>query len=184
MVLKKSSPCFIELACSAAASWALMTFKFSVSKSAIEFLTISISAEFSIITLIMSTSPTESKSLWAVLNSNKANEAPPGVPTFANSAIPTMVNVAGVAPARTVTFSPTLKSWFSAVTASITTSFVLVGGFPSSNFHCGAYGEVSHAPPNVGANPLLINTVSPSTTFINCANPKTSPQASLTPSIC
>jgi len=39
---------------------------------------------------------------------------------------------------------------------------------------------LSQAAPNVGANPLEINTVSPSTIFINCANPSTSPQAAFT----
>ena len=43
------------------------------------------------------------------MNSNNANVAPPGDPTFANSAIPEIVNVAGVAPASTVTKSPTVN---------------------------------------------------------------------------
>ena len=61
-------------------------------------------------TLIKSTSPLESNNFCAVLNSNKANVAPPGAPTLANSAIPTIVNDAGVAPAKSVTLSPTEKS--------------------------------------------------------------------------
>ena len=91
---------------------------------------------FSITTLIRSTSPFESRRAWAVLNSNKAKVAPPGAPTLANSAIPTIVNDAGVAPARTVTLSPTEKLWFSAVTTSMTTSFLFVGGSPSTSDHC------------------------------------------------
>ena len=90
----------------------------------------------SITTLIKSTLPLESKSLCAVLNSNKANVAPPGDPTLANSAIPEIVNVAGVAPARTVTLSPTTNPLFSAVNTSITTSLILAGGFPSTRDHC------------------------------------------------
>ena len=109
-MLKKSRPCLIESACSAAASWAFITFKFSESNFVISFLTSFISKLFSITTLIRSTSPLESRSSWAVLNSNKAKVAPPGAPTLANSAIPTIVNDAGVAPARTVTLSPIAKS--------------------------------------------------------------------------
>ena len=107
--MKKSRPCLIESACSAAASWALITFKFSESKFVMSFFTLLISKLFSITTLIRSTSPFESRSAWAVLNSNKAKVAPPGAPTLANSAIPTIVNDAGVAPAKTVTLSPTKK---------------------------------------------------------------------------
>ena len=62
----------------------------------------------------------------------------------------------------------------------MTTSFVLVGGSPSTNDHCAAYGLLSQAAPNVGANPLEINTVSPSTIFMNWAKPNTSPQAAFT----
>ena len=136
IVLKKSRPCLIESACSAAASWALITFKFSESRLVISVFTSLISKLFSITTLMRSTSPLESSNFWAVLNSNRAKVAPPGAPTLANSAIPTIVNDAGVAPAKTVTLSPTVKSWFSAVTTSITTSFVLVGGSPSTKDHC------------------------------------------------
>ena len=60
IVLKKSRPCLIESACSAAASWALITFKFSESKFVISFFTSLISKLFSITTLIRSTSPLES----------------------------------------------------------------------------------------------------------------------------
>ena len=49
-------------------------------------------------------------------------------PVLANSAIPTIVNVAGIAPARTVTLSPTLKPFPSAVGESMTTSLLFVGG--------------------------------------------------------
>ena len=92
-----------------------------------------------------------------------------------------MVKVAGVAPANTVTLSPILKSKFSAVTVSITTSFLLVGAFPSNRVHCFANSLLSQAVPKVGAKPFESNTVSPSTTFINCAKPTTSPQAAFTP---
>ena len=62
----------------------------------------------------------------------------------------------------------------------MTTSFVFVGGSPSTNDHCAAYGLLSQAAPKVGANPFEINTVSPSTIFMNWANPNTSPQAAFT----
>ena len=39
IVLKKSSPCLMESACSAAASWAFITFRFSESKFVISVLT-------------------------------------------------------------------------------------------------------------------------------------------------
>ena len=77
--------------------------------------------------------PLESRSCCAVLNSNKANVAPPAAK--AESATPTIVKVAGVAPANTVTLSPTLKSKFSAVTVSIATSFLFVGALPSISVH-------------------------------------------------
>ena len=57
IVLKKSKPCLIESACSAAASWAFITFKFSESKFVISVLTSLISKLFSITTFIKSTSP-------------------------------------------------------------------------------------------------------------------------------
>ena len=60
IVLKKSKPCLIESACSAAASWAFITFKFSESKFVISVLTSLISKLFSITTFIKSTSPLES----------------------------------------------------------------------------------------------------------------------------
>ena len=46
IVLKKSRPCLIESACSAAASWAFMTFKFSESKFVISVLRTSSSYYF------------------------------------------------------------------------------------------------------------------------------------------
>ena len=136
IVLKKFNPCLIPSACSAAASCALITSKFPSPKPSIKPLTVSISALFSITIFIKSTPPSESSNLWAVLNSNKANVAPPGEPTFANSAIPTIVNEAGVEPANTVTLSPTEYPLFSAVVTSITTSLLFTGGFPSTNSHC------------------------------------------------
>ena len=77
IVLKKSRPCFIESACSAAASCAFMTFKFSLSISVISFFTSVTSKLSSTTTLIKLTSPVESRSCCAVLNSNKAKVAPP-----------------------------------------------------------------------------------------------------------
>ena len=107
IVLKKFNPCFIPSACSAAASCALITSSAPLSMFSIEALTVSMSALSSITTLIKSTCPLESNSFCAVLSSNKAKVAPPGDPTFAKSAIPTMLNEAGVEPANTVTLSPT-----------------------------------------------------------------------------
>ena len=89
------------------------------------------------------------------------------------------MNVAGVAPAKTVTLSPTLKSLFSAVIISITTSLLFVGRDPVTNDHCAANSLSSHAAPKVGANPLEIKIVSPSTIFMNWAKPRTSPHAAL-----
>ena len=66
------------------------------------------SAFSSTTTFIKSTSPIESKRTCAVLKSKRAKDAPPGHPVFPNSAIPTIVKVAGIAPASTVTLSPTL----------------------------------------------------------------------------
>ena len=169
----------MESACSAAASCALITFKFSLSRSVILFFISLTSKLFSTTTLIKSTFPTESRSCCAVLNSNKAKVAPPAAK--AESAIPTIVNVAGVAPANTVTLSPMLNSKFSAVTVSITTSFLFTGALPSRRVHCFANSLLSQAVPNVGANPFDNKTVSPSTTFMNCAKPTTSPHAALTP---
>ena len=122
--------------------------------------TIFISAFSSTTTLMKSTSPTESKRICAVLKSKSAKEAPPGEPVFANSAIPTIVKEAGIAPASTVTLSPTKKPFPSAVVQSITTSCLFVGGLPSISSHCVAYGDVSHAAPKVGAKPFCISIVS------------------------
>ena len=107
IVLKKFNPCLIPSACSAAASCALITSSPPLSKFSIDVLTVSISALFSITILTKSTCPLESNKVCAVLSSNKANVAPPGEPTFAKSAIPTMLKEAGVDPANTVTLSPT-----------------------------------------------------------------------------
>ena len=96
------------------------------------------SAFSSTTTFIKSTSPIESKRTCAVLKSKRAKDAPPGDPVFANSAIPTIVKVAGIAPASTVTLSPTLKPFPSAVVESITTSLLFVGGCPSIISHCDA----------------------------------------------
>ena len=134
IVLKKSRPFFIESACSAAASCAFITFKFSLSMSVISFLISLTSKLSSTTTFIKLTSPVESRSCCAVLNSNKAKVAPPAAK--AESAIPTIVNVAGVAPAKTVTLSLISNSKFSAVTVSITTSFLFKGALPSKRVHC------------------------------------------------
>jgi hypothetical protein len=112
--LKKFNPCLIPSACSAAASCALITSSAPLSIFSIEALTTSISALSSITTFIKSTCPLESRRVCAVLSSNKAKVAPPGEPTFAKSAIPTMLKDAGVAPANTVTLSPTEQLLFSA----------------------------------------------------------------------
>ena len=63
---------------------------------------------------------------------------------------------------------------------SMTTSLLFVGAFPSTSDHCDAYSLSSHAAPNVGAKPFVISIVSPSTTFMYWAKPRTSPQAALT----
>jgi hypothetical protein len=107
-------------------------------------------------TLMVSSLPVSWAMACAVGSVNAARVAPARLFAVPNSAMPAMVNVRVGPAVRMRTCCPTLKSYFWAVPASITTSSGVVGGPPAIRCRLDSRGSETKLTPRVGAPPVWI----------------------------